>query len=83
MIVKQGGKLGLSDDSHGEHAVGLNYGRLAAYLKISGITEIYHLARREREEGEVGARKLHPALVEGDWRSDLFWNQLQCGSPSS
>ena len=76
MIVKHGGKLGLSDDSHGKHAVGLNYGRLADYLKMSGITEIYHLKRWGREEGGVGARRLHLALVEGDWARDPFWDQL-------
>jgi len=76
MIVKHGGKLGLSDDSHGKHGVGLNYGRLADYLKMSGVTEIYYLARRGQEEGGVGMRKMHPALMEGDWRSDPFWDQL-------
>jgi len=75
MIVKHGGKLGLSDDSHGKDAVGLNYDRLAAYLKMSGITEIYHLARWGREGEGVSARKLYPVLVEGDWRSDPFWDQ--------
>ena len=75
MIIKNGGRLALSDDSHGKHGVGLNYGRLANYLKISGITEIYHLARCEREGG-VGTRRVCPVLVEGDWRSDLFWDRL-------
>jgi histidinol-phosphatase (PHP family) len=69
MIVKYGGKLGLSDDSHGKHAVGLNYDRLADYLVTSGITEIYHLGREE-----AGVGKLRPVLVEGDWRGDPFWN---------
>lgn len=73
MIVKRGGKLCLSDDSHGKHAVGLNYDRLADYLRATGITEIYHLGRCEREGG-VGGRKMHPVLVEGDWTSDPFWD---------
>ena len=73
MIVKRGGRVGLSDDSHGKHAVGLNYGRLANYLKESGITEIYSLT--EGGTG-VGARGVSPAVVNGDWRSDPFWDQL-------
>ena len=78
LIVKHGGKLGLSDDSHGKHAVGLNYDRLAEYLRISGITEIHYLARCEVEE--VGARKMRPVLVEGDWMDDPFWDRLR-GAP--
>ena len=68
MIVRRGGQLGLSDDSHGKRAVGLNYGRLADYLKMSGITKIYYLS-----EGE-GGRTARPVVVEGDWWDDPFWN---------
>jgi len=75
MIVKHGGKFGLSDDSHGKHAVGLNYGRLADYLKVSGITEIYCLSRCVGEEGGVDARKTRPVVVNGDWRAEPFWDQ--------
>jgi len=73
MIVKHGGKLCLSDDSHGKHAVGLNYDRLADYLRTSGITEIYHLVRCELGGG-IGGRKTRAVLVEGDWRTDPFWD---------
>lgn len=69
MIVKLGGKLGLSDDSHGKHTVGLNYDRLADYLGTSGITEIHYLGREE-----AGVSKMRPVVVEGDWRRDAFWN---------
>ena len=72
MIVKRGGKLCLSDDSHGKHAVGLNYDRLADYLSSSGITGIYHLERCE--QGGIGTRNMRPVLVDGDWRSDPFWD---------
>ena len=75
LIVKYGGKLGLSDDSHGKHAVGLNYDRLAEYLRTSGITEIYYLARCVREQ--VHARTLRPVLAEGDWSRDPFWDRLR------
>ncbi|KAG6828700.1 hypothetical protein H0H87_001113, partial [Tephrocybe sp. NHM501043] len=36
MILKHRGRFALSDDSHGPHAVGLNYRRLPEYLKSTG-----------------------------------------------
>jgi hypothetical protein len=65
--------VGLSDDSHGKYGVGLNYSRLANYLKMSGITDIYSLT--EGGTG-VGARRVSPTVVNGDWRNDPFWNRL-------
>lgn len=61
--------MGLSDDSHGKDAVGLNYGRLGDYLKLSGIAQIYHLT-----EGGTGERAV-PTVVDGDWRADPFWDR--------
>jgi len=69
MIVQLGGKVALSDDSHGTQAVGLNYGRLFEYLKTSGIKEIYHLV------GVEGGRA-RAVKVEGDWSTDPFWDRL-------
>lgn len=66
--------MGLSDDSHGKHMVGLNYGRLAEYLKTSGVAQVYHLAEAEGGTG-VGARKARPIVVGGDWWRDPFWDQ--------
>lgn len=76
MIVEHGGKLGLSDDSHGKHAVGLNYNLLADYLKASGITKIYYLSGRGQRERGMGARRMRPVSVEGDWRAEPFWDRL-------
>jgi histidinol-phosphatase (PHP family) len=68
MIVRHRGKLGLSDDSHGKHAVGLNYNKLADYLQASGVVEIFHLARRQRGTG------VETVAVADDWRCDPFWD---------
>ena len=65
--------MGLSDDSHGKHAVGLNYSRLAEYLKASGVTEIYSLVEGE---GGLSGRAVKPAVVGGNWWSDPFWERL-------
>ncbi|KAK1230310.1 hypothetical protein PQX77_006603 [Marasmius sp. AFHP31] len=45
IIVAEGGRFALSDDSHGPHAVGLNHDRMADYLKAKAqnITETWHL----------------------------------------
>lgn len=72
-ILSNGGRVGLSDDSHGKHAVGLNYSRLAKYLKASGVTEIYILAEGE---GGPGGRVVKPTVVSGNWWNDPFWERL-------
>lgn len=66
--------MGLSDDSHGKRTVGLNYGRLAEYLKASGVREIYYLL--DGEITGVGARRTTPTILDDDWRSDPFWDRL-------
>lgn len=71
MVLKQGGRVGLSDDSHGKQSVGVNYDRLGDYLKRSGIAEIYYLESR----GNVGGRTTRPTAVGGDWMSDAFWDR--------
>ncbi|RUP48976.1 Polymerase/histidinol phosphatase-like protein [Jimgerdemannia flammicorona] len=42
-IISRGGKLTLSDDSHGPADVGMYYDRLYNYLEIMEITTLYHL----------------------------------------
>ncbi|RDX41729.1 histidinol phosphate phosphatase H [Lentinus brumalis] len=61
-IVKEhGGRFTLSDDSHGPHAVGLNYHRLVGYARRVGIDDLWVLAS--------------PSLPDGAsaWWEDPFW----------
>ncbi|KAK1229854.1 hypothetical protein PQX77_007072 [Marasmius sp. AFHP31] len=73
MIVAEGGRFALSDDSHGPHAVGLNYDRMADYLKAQNITEIWHL-QRAQTTGHDG-RSLKAVKFAGDWRDHVFWKK--------
>ncbi|CAE6448457.1 unnamed protein product [Rhizoctonia solani] len=45
LIQALGGTFVLSDDSHGPAAVGLNYGKLEAYIEQANITKVAHLER--------------------------------------
>ncbi|KZT59261.1 histidinol-phosphatase [Calocera cornea HHB12733] len=73
LIIESGGKLCLSDDSHGPQAVGLNYHRLPAYLQSMGVKELWYLKRVDSSDtGHVEACR-----YEGDWASDPFWTKIQ------
>ena len=62
MIKNVGGKFTLSDDSHGPHAVANNYHLLLAYLKETGVTEVYHLVKTPTgvEEAKIEDIQNHP-----------------------
>lgn len=61
LIKQKGGRFTLSDDSHGVHAVGLNYSRLRDYLKRTGIDQLWYLD--SPGESSMG-RTLVPVLCE-------------------
>ena len=67
IIVAHSGRFTLSDDSHGPHAVGLNYGRLFHYARGVGITELWFLS--PDKTGET----LRPVKFDGQWWSHGFW----------
>ncbi|KAL6307012.1 polymerase/histidinol phosphatase-like protein [Sparassis latifolia] len=73
LIMKEGGRFCLSDDSHGPHAVGLNYGRMANYLRRIGVSELWVLERSET--ANAGGRFVCPRKVEGQWWEHSFWQQ--------
>jgi histidinol-phosphatase (PHP family) len=58
--MAMGGKLTLSDDSHGVAQVGLNFGRVSDYLKSLGVSELYYL---ERQAQDLGTESRLPLLV--------------------
>ena len=47
--MEMGGKLTLSDDSHGIDQVGTNYGRTVEYLESLGVEEVWGLEVQEVE----------------------------------
>ncbi|OSD01108.1 histidinol phosphate phosphatase H [Trametes coccinea BRFM310] len=75
VILQAGGRFVLSDDSHGPHAVGLNYHRIPAYARRVGITELWVLERARGEERNAAGRAVVPRRVEGDWLEHPFWRR--------
>jgi histidinol-phosphatase (PHP family) len=49
MFMAMGGKLTLSDDSHGVSQVGLNFGAVSKYLKRLGVKDLYYLERQGQD----------------------------------
>jgi len=73
LILKHGGKFALSDDSHGPHAVGMNYNRMFHYLKSLGVAELWYLGQSDTPNSSgrnVQAIKLR------DWVEHPFWRPL-------
>ncbi|WVQ71239.1 hypothetical protein IAR50_000764 [Cryptococcus sp. DSM 104548] len=80
LIQKLGGKICLSDDSHGVSYVGLNYPKMRDYLKSMGVDRIWYLVpasqRREADE-EVGVRRRVVARPMDGWAEHPFWDKLE------
>jgi len=72
IIIKNGGRVALSDDSHGPHTVGLNYDQLAKYLRRVGLGELWFLGHSARPNA-VG-RHVSSIRVEGNWWDHPFWS---------
>ncbi|KAJ7722849.1 Polymerase/histidinol phosphatase-like protein [Mycena metata] len=70
IILKHGGRLALSDDSHGPHAVGLNYARLPEYLKRAGVTELWFLEHSETPN--ASGRNIKATKMDRPWAADAF-----------
>lgn len=65
-VINRGGRLCLSDDSHGVAQVGLNYKKTLEYLESLGAEELWFLTRRD---GKVEAQKITLAKA----REAAFW----------
>jgi len=71
LVLKHGGRFALSDDSHGPHAVGLNYRRLAEYLRAAGVFELWYLQKSDNRN--AAGRCMRPVRVTGSWSDATFW----------
>ncbi|KAL7423153.1 hypothetical protein Q5752_002453 [Cryptotrichosporon argae] len=78
LVLARGGRLCLSDDSHGVSHVGLNYARLRAYLASERVEAVWHLVlASEARAGDValGHRgRVRTRRVEG-WEEGAFWDR--------
>ncbi|KAJ7165422.1 Polymerase/histidinol phosphatase-like protein, partial [Mycena filopes] len=75
IILQRGGRLTLSDDSHGPHAVGLNYARLPEYLQRAGVTELWFLEHSETPNPSSG-RHTRATKMDQPWAAHPFWAGL-------
>lgn len=73
LILASGGRFTISDDSHGPHAVGLNYQRLYGYLRDIDVKELWYLADRSTTSASIGGRRVSAARLGGEWWRDEFW----------
>jgi histidinol-phosphatase (PHP family) len=71
LVLKHRGRFALSDDSHGPHAVGLNYGRLAEYLQTASVSELWYLQKTDTQN--AAGRRIQPARLAGKWSDSAFW----------
>lgn len=79
MIRSLGGRFVLSDDSHGPHAVGLNYNRLFTFLREDvKLKELYYLQRTDGVGGgkSRGGRNVQVVRVPDPWWEDPFWKAM-------
>ncbi|WWC58564.1 uncharacterized protein I303_101107 [Kwoniella dejecticola CBS 10117] len=78
LIISLGGKICLSDDSHGVSYVGLNYTRMRDYLLSQGVTEVWYLVssakdKQEYDEDIRNDRRRVFARKMPDWEKHAFW----------
>ncbi|KAI0299349.1 histidinol phosphate phosphatase H [Multifurca ochricompacta] len=71
LIILHGGRFALSDDSHGPHSVGLNYGQTRDYLLRVGVQELWTLECKDFPN--PGGRYTGPVRTSGNWWDHAFW----------
>ncbi|KAJ7215101.1 Polymerase/histidinol phosphatase-like protein [Mycena haematopus] len=73
IILHHGGRLTLSDDSHGPPTVGLNYAQLPEYLQRAGVTELWFL---EHSDTPNSSGRNVRAIKTDRWSDHPFWRQF-------
>ncbi|KAJ2358302.1 hypothetical protein IWW50_001364 [Coemansia erecta] len=69
-IVSRGGRVTLSDDSHGEQDICMYYDRALAYLREMGINQLHYLCKTDT--GSVKVHVLDDATDHSFWKSNGF-----------
>lgn len=69
-----GGRLTLSDDSHGVEQVGLNYGRAVEGLKEAGVERVWFLAEGETEDERFEGVRWKAVKME-ELEGHAFWKK--------
>ena len=71
IIHRHNGRFTLSDDSHGPHAVGLNYHRLPEYLQAVSISELWVL--QCSNVPNAAGRTIQAVKLSGEWLHHELW----------
>ncbi|KAJ6469188.1 Polymerase/histidinol phosphatase-like protein [Mycena vitilis] len=74
IILKHDGRLALSDDSHGPHAVGLNYRRIPEYLHRAGVTDLWFL--ENSDPPNISGRNVRASKMDRPWATHPFWTRV-------
>ncbi|EGG12730.1 uncharacterized protein MELLADRAFT_86982 [Melampsora larici-populina 98AG31] len=81
-ISKLGGRLTLSDDSHGPHQVGMNYAGVLEYLTQHQVKEIWFLEQVNKNPSEpldktimLPRRRVKASLLPDRWQDHSFWSK--------
>ncbi|KAJ1962458.1 hypothetical protein GGI12_002635 [Dipsacomyces acuminosporus] len=69
-IVDNGGRITISDDSHGEQDLCMHYDKLLQYLSDLGVKDLYYLDRTP--DGRIQAKVLRNATEHPFWSSNGF-----------
>ncbi|WVF70889.1 hypothetical protein IAT40_005684 [Kwoniella sp. CBS 6097] len=93
LIKSLGGRICLSDDSHGVSYVGLNYLKMREYLVSEGIDEIWYLVSSDQRSQSttdhdqrretVGSRGRVVAKELEGWADHPFWKKLEAAQANS
>ncbi|KAJ1646848.1 hypothetical protein LPJ64_001732 [Coemansia asiatica] len=72
-ILARGGRVTISDDSHGEQDLCMYYDRLLGYLREMGIDRLHYLGIKKKEAGGgVETRVLENATAHEFWSANGF-----------
>ncbi|KAK4684705.1 histidinol-phosphatase (PHP family), partial [Tremellales sp. Uapishka_1] len=85
LIQSLGGRVCLSDDSHGVSYVGMNYLPMRDYLQRMHLKEIWYLVREgDKKDGDekVGNRGKVVARRMEQWDQHAFWDGFAAGENS-
>ncbi|KAG0146836.1 hypothetical protein CROQUDRAFT_43808 [Cronartium quercuum f. sp. fusiforme G11] len=81
LICEMGGRLTLSDDSHGPHQVGLNYSGVLEYLSKHRIRSLWFLKPITDKTSDLSTegllhprRRVRALLLSGEWSKHPSWS---------
>ncbi|PLW11034.1 hypothetical protein PCANC_20503 [Puccinia coronata f. sp. avenae] len=83
LIISLGGRLTLSDDSHGLDRVGLNYNKSFEYLKSNHVSTLWYLVPAGEDKSSIlqPRGKVSAVPLPGNWWEHPFWSHGTSNNP--